>query len=141
MLFPDRNFRFVSWKILFLSIIVPILIGISGCQEFIDDSLVALGKEELAITSIQKISKNKSGRTIYVRGKVIHRSPFLGNAAYQLQDDTGSLWVFTSKPLPNQGEEVFIQGKIQHESLPIPEQELGGLYLVELQQLTNKPKN
>lgn len=141
MLSPNQNFKLVSWKILCLSIIVPILIGISGCQEFIDDSLVTLGKEELALTSIGNIRQKKSGRKIYVRGKVIHRSPFLGSAAYQLQDETGSLWVFTSKPLPNKGEEVFIRGEIQHKSLPIKAEELGGWYLVELQQLTNNPKN
>ena len=45
---------------------------------------------------------------------------------------------FTSNPLPKEGEEVFIRGKVQRESLPIEEQELGGFYLVELQQLTNK---
>ena len=141
MLFLDRNFKLVSWKILSLSIIIPMLIVISGCQALIDDTLVSLGKEELAITSISKLQKKKSGRTIYVRGKVIHRSPFLGNAAYQLQDDTGSLWVLTSQSLPDKGDEVFIRGKIQRESLLIKEQELGGLYLVELQQLTSETKN
>ncbi len=141
MLSPDRNCKLVSWKILSLSIIIPMLIVIGGCQEFIDDTLVTLGKEELAITSIRNISQKKSGRTIYVRGKVIHRSPFLGSAAYQLQDETGSLWVFTSKSLPTQGDEVFIRGKIQHESLPIEERELGEFYLIELQQLTNNSQN
>ena len=141
MLSPNRNFRLVSWKILSLSIIIPVLIGMSGCQEFIDDSLVALGKEELAITSISNIPKKKTGRTIYVKGKVTHRSPFLGSAAYQLQDDTDKVWVFTSNTLPTQGDEVFIKGKVQHKSLPIAEQELGEFYLVELQQLTNQAKN
>ena len=142
MLFPDRNFRLVSWQILSLSIImIFVLSGISGCQELIADSLVTLGKEELATTSIRKLEEKKSGRIIYVKGKVIHRAPFLGSAAYQLQDDTGILWVFTSQSLPTEGEEVFIKGKIQHKSLPISEQELGGLYLVELQQITNSNKN
>ena len=142
MLSPNRNFRLVSWKILPLSIVtILVLGGISGCQALIADSLVALGKEELATTSIGKLQKKKSGRIIYVSGKVIHRSPFLGSAAYQLQDDTGSLWVFTSQPLPAEGEEVFIKGKIQRKSLPIEQKELGGLYLVELQQLTNNTNN
>ena len=68
---------------------------------------------------------------------MIHRSPFLGSAAYQLEDDTGSLWVFTDNPLPTKGTELFIKGKIQQETLPFPEQELGGFYLIELQQLVN----
>ena len=141
MLLFNQSFRSVSWKILSLSIIITILIGISGCQEFINDSLVALGKEELAITSLRNIQKKKSGRTIYVKGQVTHRSPFLGSAAYQLQDSTGTAWIVTANSLPTQGEEVFIKGKIQYQSLPIEEQELGGFYLVELQQLTNQLQN
>ena len=77
-----------------MSIVITTLIAISGCQELIDSSLVFLGKEELGITSTGNISKHKSGRKIYLKGKVTHRSPFLGSAAYQLQDDTGSVWVF-----------------------------------------------
>lgn len=127
-------------KILSSSIVIIILIGISGCQELIDSSLVFLGKEELGITSMDNISKQKNGRKIYLKGKVTHRSPFLGTAAYQLEDDTGSAWIFTSNPLPTEGEEVFIRGQVHHESLPIQEQELGGFYLVELQQLTNQLK-
>ncbi len=131
------SFSNVSWKILSLSIMTTILMGVGGCQELIDDSLVALGKEELAITSVTQIERKKNGRKIYVRGKVIHRSPFLGSAAYQLKDDTGNVWVFTDNPLPTLGEEVFIRGKVKQESLPIQEQELGSFYLIELQQLTN----
>lgn len=136
LLFKPR-FKTVNGKILFLSILVTISMGISGCQELINNSLVALGKEELAITSVSNIPRQKNGRTIYVRGKVIHRSPFLGSAAYQLQDETGKVWVFTANPLPTKGTEVFIKGKIKQETLPFPEQDLGELYLVELQQLTN----
>ena len=135
------SFSNVSWKILSLSIMTTILMGVGGCQELIDDSLVALGKEELAITSVTQIERKKNGRKIYVRGKVIHRSPFLGSAAYQLKDDTGNVWVFTDNPLPTLGEEVFIRGKVQQESLPIQEQELGSFYLIELQQLTNSNEN
>lgn len=142
MLLFKKSFRSVSCKkILSLSFIIIILIGITGCQELIDSSLVALGKEELALKSINKLQNKKSGRKIYIRGTVINRSPFLGSAAYQLQDSTGKVWVFTKNPLPSQGEEVFIKGKVQQKSLPIKEQELGGFYLVELQQLTNQTEN
>ena len=140
MLSLNKDFKLVSWKILSLSILVTAFIGISGCQELINDSLVALGKEEMAITSIRKIQKKKSGRTIYLRGRVIHRSPFLGSAAYQLQDSTGSVWIVTSNFLPTQGEELFIKGEVQYQSLLIEEQELGEFYIVELQQLTKQPK-
>lgn len=136
LLFKPR-FKTINGKILSLTLIYSTAIALGGCQASIEDSLVALGKEELAITEIDKIQNRKDGRTVYVRGKVIHRSPFLGSAAYQLEDETGSLWVFSDNPLPPQGTEVFIKGKIKQETLPIEERELGEFYLIELQQLTN----
>ena len=137
MLLLKPRFRTINGKILYLTIIYSTAIALRGCQALIEDSLVALGKEELAITAIERIQNRKDGRTVYVRGKVIHRSPFLGSAAYQLEDETGSLWVFSDNPLPPQGTEVFIKGKIKQETLPIEERELGEFYLIELQQLTN----
>lgn len=137
MLLLKPRFRTINGKILYLTLIYSTAIALGGCQAFIEDSLVALGKEELAITEINKIQNRKDGKTVYVRGKVIHRSPFLGSAAYQLEDETGSLWVFSDNPLPPQGTEVFIKGKIKQETLPTEERELGEFYLIELQQLTN----
>ena len=40
-------------------------IALGGCQAVIENSLVALGKEELAITSIERIQNKKNGRTVY----------------------------------------------------------------------------
>lgn len=137
MLLFQLRFNTVKSKIFSLTLAISLLIAISGCQESIDNALVALGKPELAITSVDHIDERKNGQTVYVKGTVIHRSPFLGSAAYQLQDETGSVWVFTDNPLPTQGTEIFIKGKIQQEILPLSEQELGEFYLVELQQLTN----
>ena len=71
MLSPNRNFRLVSWKILPLSIVtILVLGGISGCQALIADSLVALGKEELAITSIGKLQKKKVAELFMSAGKL-----------------------------------------------------------------------
>lgn len=136
LLFKPR-FRTIKGKILFLSVMLAVSIALGGCQELLENSLVALGKEELALTSVSNIQNKKDGRTIYVRGTVINRSPFLGSAAYQLQDETDTVWVFTDNPLPDRGTSVFIKGKVRQESLPFKEKELGGFYLVELQQLTN----
>lgn len=86
-------------------------------------------------TSIQEISVKKNGKTINLAGKVTRIAPFVSNAAYQLEDDTGKIWVVTEQNLPQLGQQINIKGKIEYQSLPFEEQELGDFYIVELKQL------
>lgn len=72
---------------------------------------------------------------IYLRGQVRDRVPFLASGAYQLQDETGSIWVYTEAALPAKGEEVWIQGQLEYESIIIERQQLGEIYIRELEKL------
>lgn len=82
--------------------------------------------------SIEQISAKKVGKTVYVTGKVIHLAPFVDNSAYQLEDTTGRIWVVTSNQAPQLGEKIKIKGKIEYQSLPFAERDLGDFYLIEL---------
>ncbi|MCU0515572.1 MAG: hypothetical protein MUC60_01675 [Oscillatoria sp. Prado101] len=84
--------------------------------------------------------KRDVNSTVYVRGKVEKRAPFLGKGgAYQLQDATGNVWVITNKTLPNLGDEVSIKGSVNYESIPVAGQELGEVYIKEQEQLQRQP--
>lgn len=85
--------------------------------------------------SIDRISERKIGKTVYLTGKVVHLAPFVDNAAYQLEDTTGNIWVVTTEDPPQLGREISIKGKIQYQSLPFAQQEFGDYYLIELEQL------
>lgn len=92
-------------------------------------------------TPVQEISIKKKGKTVNLTGKVIHIAPFVSNAAYQLEDRTGKVWVVTEYNLPELGQKINIKGKIEYQSLPFAEQELGDFYVVELEQLELSSKN
>lgn len=91
--------------------------------------------------AVQDISVKKTGKTINLTGKVIQVAPFIANAAYQLEDPTGKVWVVTDRNLPQLGQQINIKGKIEYQSLPFAEQELGDFYIVELEQLESSVKN
>ncbi|HHP7230450.1 MAG TPA: hypothetical protein ACFCUY_06280 [Xenococcaceae cyanobacterium] len=84
---------------------------------------------------IQEITRKKPGKVTYVTGEVKKSVPFIGGAAYQLQDSTGSVWVMTSGSLPIPGTTITVKGEIQQKAIKVAEKTLKEVYLVELQQL------
>ena len=62
------------------------------------------------------------------------KAPFINTAAYQIQDKTGSVWVVTQQTPPAIEQKIAIKGKIQYQSLPLAQQELGDFYIQELEQ-------
>lgn len=86
--------------------------------------------------SVAEISQQKLNKTVYLTGKVVHIAPLIEQAAYQIEDVTGKIWVVTTQNPPQLGESIAIKGEIKYQSLPFAEQELGDLYLIELEQLS-----
>ncbi len=124
LFFEHSNPKVISGKNSKLSYMVAIAIaaiGLTGCQP--------------SQINIINVEKQKSGKVVYLTGKVTNLAPFVNNAAYQLQDDTGSVWVVTSQTPPKLNSNISIKGKIQYQSLPLAETELGDFYIIELQQL------
>lgn len=106
-----------SW---FWSLLVLILGGLTGCQP--------------PVIKIEQIQQKKSGKVVYLTGKVTQKAPFINTAAYQIQDQTGSVWVVTQQTPPAIEQKIAIKGKIQYQSLPLAQQELGDFYIQELEQ-------
>ena len=85
--------------------------------------------------SVEQISTKKVGKVVHLKGKVVRLAPFVASSAYQVEDVTGKVWVVTQKNSPQLDQIINIKGKIEYQSLPFAEQELGDFYLVELEQL------
>ena len=100
-----------------------------------------LGLAQPSITSIGELSPQTSTETtseeaiIYLEGKVVDNAPFMGSGSYQLQDATGTVWVVTNGPLPQTGETVQITGKVTYQAIPIGGQDMGELYILEVEKL------
>lgn len=124
LLFESSNQNPISLansKLVGIGIIAIAVASLAGCQP--------------SEISIMDVEKQKNGKTVYLTGKVSHLAPFVDNAAYQLQDDTGTAWVVTSQVPPTLNTVVSIKGKIQYQSLPLATKELGDFYVIELEQL------
>lgn len=84
---------------------------------------------------IEEINNKKDGRNVYVAGKVIRIIPLIKNGAYQLQDDTGKIWILTTNKLPSIGAKISVKGQIKYQKLPFSTKEI---YLQEIDIRENK---
>jgi hypothetical protein len=103
-------------------------------------SQLNLGFNVASIGDIQQ--KRQVDGEVYLRGKVENRAPFVGNAAYQLQDGTGTIWVLTNQALPQLGDEVLLKGEVRYKSITLKElagKDLGEVYVEEMEQLKRTP--
>ena len=103
-------------------------------------SQLNLGFNVASIGDIQQ--KPQVDGEVYLRGKVENRAPFVGNAAYQLQDGTGTIWVLTNQALPQVGDEVLLKGQVRYKSITLKElagKDLGEVYVEEMEQLKRTP--
>jgi len=119
--FPDRSLQ---------GILLCLLIGgLIGCNNAIQNNLTQ-------INQLQESSE--AGKEVYVQGQVSDPVSLLDTGAYQLQDSTGNIWVFTNETLPNEGDEVTIKGQVKYESISVGDFELGEVYLLELEQVKRR---
>ena len=95
-------------------------------------NLVSCGTAQI---SIKDISSKKVDKTVYLTGEVVHLAPLVDRTAYQIEDSTGTAWIVTATEPPIDGQQINIKGKIQYQSLPLAEQELGNFYVIELERL------
>ncbi|MCS6812331.1 MAG: hypothetical protein NZ772_01965 [Cyanobacteria bacterium] len=81
-------------------------IGLVGCNQ--------LAKIGVGTTPIEKIVSNPSKYTeVTVRGKVVNRIGILGRGAYEVKDNSGSVWVISGAgDLPAVDATVTVKGTV-----------------------------
>ena len=121
MLVFSLKFRPVANKLKYISLWGILLSSSIGCEP--------------SPISIAQVSEQKIGKNVYITGKVVHLAPFVDRAAYQVEDKTGRVWVVTTNTPPKLGQNIRIESKIEYQSLPFADRELGDFYLIELKQL------
>ncbi len=90
-----------------------------------------------SVVSIDSLSPLTT-ETVYLHGQVIKQIPLLNRHAYELADDTGVVVVLSENQKPALGEILTIRAQVRYESIPIQGQELGALYVVEMEQISVK---
>jgi hypothetical protein len=107
-------------------------IGVIGCNSSESFNVALSNPSEVQIGQLQR---QETPKIVYLKGKVGDRAPFLGSGAYQLQDNTGTVWVITQGKLPAQGDILAIKGEAKYETISIGEQKSQEFYILELEQI------
>ncbi|MFE4106426.1 hypothetical protein [Almyronema epifaneia] len=72
---------------------------------------------------------------IYLQGKVQQQVPLLDGWVYQLQDETGLIWIVTQTNQPALGDEILIKGQVRQENIRVVNEDLGERYIEEIEQI------
>lgn len=128
---------FWAWRV----VVGSLLIGLLGCspvsQSGINMNLLGISGNVTNISELQE--QARSGSTVSVQGKVVQLVPLLEARVYSLEDESGRISVLTQGKMPQLGEELTIRGKLQYQSIPVEGQEIGEVYLEELQRSNTEP--
>jgi len=111
---------------------------VTSCAKLTRPGVVGINVNDYSVdvTKISDIPPNQNASaTVHLLGEVVTKAPFLGSGAYQIKDDTGTIWVITSQTLPEVGDGILLKGQLQYQSIPIGGQELGEVYIQEQEQL------
>lgn len=82
---------------------IAVLGGLSGCNQ-----LTQLG---IGVTPIRQVVENPSQHPhVTVRGTVGDQIGLWGRGAYELKDDSGSVWVLTQSGMPTKASTLVVKG-------------------------------
>lgn len=97
--------------------------------------LPAMRLSRRSITAIESIVSENANETITVAGQVAQRVAILEGWLYQIQDDTGSVWVLSedtgpaTSPAPTVGQVATVEGVIRYEDIMVDELDASDVYL------------
>ena len=116
-------------------LIIFLVSGLISCNQITQTAI----KLNLNVSRIEKIQrKGKIDNQVYLKGVVESRAPFLETGAYELADNTGSIWIFTTAELPKIGTKMTIKGKIRYQSIVVSQlgnKDVGDFYIEELERI------
>jgi hypothetical protein len=109
--------------------------GLIGCNSLTNLGIAVPYLGEPPLSAIANLREREKGSIVVIQGTVGQSAPFIGSAAYQVQDKTGTIWIRTTNPVPPPGKTITIRGKIDYQSILVDNLEVGEIYLVEVEQL------
>lgn len=81
--------------------------------------------------TIESLAADKADDTVSIEGTVVQRVGILEGSLYQVQDDTGSLWVLSDSAGPEVGQLATVDGVVRYEAIVVGEIDAGDVYLEE----------
>lgn len=72
----------------------------------------------------------KRDRVVQVQGQIKAQAPLMGGKrAYEVQDETGSVWVVSDRAVPATGSQVSVQGKVKFQKIEIAGKDQSSVYV------------
>lgn len=72
----------------------------------------------------------KRDRRVQVQGKIRAQAPLMGGLrAYEVQDETGSVWVVTDRALPATGSQVTLNGTVKFQKIDVAGKDQSTVYI------------
>ena len=110
----------IKFRILLLSLLIILSSYCIEKESAIGEKKESLSKEKyskLNITKISSILKNPDkfvDKEVVVKGKVEPglAFEFIDEQPYKLIDDSGAIWIVTSRNVPEKGKTVVVKGKV-----------------------------
>ena len=81
--------------------------------------------------AIDSLTDQQIDNTITVSGEVAQSAALLEGWIYQIQDETGSLWVLTDRDAPEVGTSVTVEGAVRYEAIVVESIDAGEFYIEE----------
>lgn len=83
------------------------------------------------VVSIDSIKSDQADETVAIAGNITQRVALLEGWLYQVQDQTGSVWVVASNSEPEIGQSALIEGIVRYEAIVVDSIDAGEVYLEE----------
>ncbi len=83
------------------------------------------------LSAINSLSASQAEDKVSISGSVTQRVALLDGWLYQMQDDSGSLWVLTNRSEPTVGETATVSGIVRYEAIAVGEIDASEVYLEE----------
>ena len=91
------------------------------------------------ITEITAAQDLAAGEEVSLSGQVMQHLPLIEQTLYQLEDDTGAIWVLSAQSPPPVGTPLTIRAVVQYKSVLMAGQDVGEHYAEELETLLPPP--
>ena len=86
--------------------------------------------------AIQDLTPDQNNETVQIKGTVIRGAPLLAGALYEVQDDSGTVWVLSAESSPSASAMVSVVGTVQVEAIAVEGIDISDFYLRETSRTT-----
>lgn len=114
---------------------MPLLL--SGCG--LPISMPGFTDSSVQLAVVYESDRYVAGEVVQVSGTVGDRVPLVDAQVYQLQDDTGSIWVLTTDTSIQSGDRLTVEGQVEVERIEVGAVTARERYLREVEQLDHQP--